>query len=271
MKYPFILILFLSVLTACLSDEEKRLQTDQSFEGEEMFNLSYSLDEHVAYSFQSWEYYLDTLNQSAIPGCPVVTIDEVSNEVILAFGDGDCPTNRPLRTGKLILSYTSDSLPNGNQQVAIRYEDYWVKGVKIDGRRQLSSIDSDSSTMYLLDSIADFMITDVNRSTSKLTGVNLHAVFVENDSLKHYTTTGSGSGRNLTGRRFTFEISHEKRFSANCFVTGFQVAESGMEYWSFERTASRNVTHTLNFQQAEDCNHTAQIQLDDGRELLKNQ
>ena len=258
-------------MTACLSDEEKRLQTDLSFEGEEMFSLSYSLDEHVAYSFQSPEYYMDTLNQSAIPGCPVVTIDEISNEVILTFGDGDCTTNRPLRTGKLVLSYTTDSLQVGYQQVAIRYEDYWVKGVKIDGRRHLSYVDSASSTMYLLDSITDFMITDANRSTSKLTGVILHEVFSENDSLKYYTTTGSGSGRNLTGRRFTFEINHEKRFSGNCFATGFQVAESGTEIWNFERTASRNVTHTLNFQQAEDCNHTAQIQLDDGRELLKKQ
>src|SRR5690606_34309510 len=131
--------------------------------------------------------------------------------------------------------------------------------------------DSSSSDLAVLDSIADFIITDANRSTSELSGVFFHELFVENDSLNYYTTTGSGSGRNLTGRHFTFEIDQEKRFSADCLQRGFQVAESGQESWTFERTAARNVIHTVNYQQAEDCNHTAQIRLDDGREILKNQ
>jgi uncharacterized protein YcfL len=271
MKHPFILLLCLSILTACLSEEEKRLQTDQSFEGEEMFSLSYSLDEHVAYAFRSLEFYRDTVNQSVLPGCPVVTINDVSNEVVLTFGGAECPTNKPLRTGKLILSYTSDTLANENQQVAIRYEDYWVKGVKVDGRRQLHSVDSAAADLALLDSISDFVITDANRSTSKLNGVLLHELFMEADSLRYYTTTGSGAGRNLTGRAFTFDINQEKHFSSSCVQGGDLVAESGKESWTFERTAARNVIHTVNYQQAEDCSHTAQIQLDDGRELFKKQ
>jgi hypothetical protein len=271
MKYTISLIICLGLLTACLTEEEKRLQTDQTFEGEEMFNLSYSLDEHVAYAFQQLEFYRDTANQAALVGCPTVAINDVTREVTLTFGEGECPSNKALRTGKLIISYLTDTLSNNRVPVQIRYDDYWVRGIKVEGLRKLQQSDSTKTSMVLVDSVTNFTITDANRSTSELNALLLYEVFVEGDSILWYTTEGSGTGRNLTGRPFSLEINEAKHFSANCLQAGFQVAESGRESWTFERTANPNVIHTLNFQQAEDCNHTARIQLDDGQELQKKQ
>src|SRR5690606_4427167 len=116
----------------------------------------------------------------------------------------------------------------------------------------------------LSDTISDFIVTDANRSTSTLNGVFLHELLISNDTLQFYSTVGSGYGRNMTGRPYTLEIKQKKQFYLDCVLEGFQVAEGGQESWTFERTASPNVTHTVVYQQAEDCNHTAQISLDDG-------
>src|SRR5690606_2029634 len=89
MKY-FSLLLYVFIFSSCLSDEERRLQTDQSFEGEEIFNIAYSMDEHLMYAFHSYEFYRDTANHSSISGCPVVAVDESTREVKLSFGEGEC-------------------------------------------------------------------------------------------------------------------------------------------------------------------------------------
>ena len=271
MKHKFALIFCLGLLTACLTEEEKRLQTDQTFEGEEIFNLSYALDEHIAYAFHPLEFYRDTLNQAGLVGCPEVTINDVAEEVILTFGEGECPSNKALRNGKLILSYSGDTLTTGRKHVAIRYDNYWVRSFKVEGGRQLKQVDSTAASMVWADTVTNLAVTDANRSTTKLNASFLHEVFVEGDSILHFTTEGSGIGRNLTGRPFSVEINEKKLFSASCVHEGFHVAESGRESWTIERTASPNVIHTVNFEEAEDCNHAAQIQLDDGQEIEKKQ
>jgi|GEM_PF-1007243 len=268
MKYlSFLLCLF--IFSSCLSDEEKRVQTDQTFEGEELFSLTFSLDEHVSYALHSFDYYRDTANYSNIAGCPVISVDDLAKEVVLVFGEGECATNRALRSGKLRLTYV-DSL-GLSKKVRIGYDDYWVMGVKVDGLRMLEQTDSTATTRTLQDSVSGFMITDANRSTSKMEGVFTHEVVVSNDSIKHFETKGAGLGRNLAGRHFEMEVIEPKRFSSNCLLDGFQVAESGQERWIFERTVEANVVHTVNFQRMEDCDHTAQIHLHDGDEILKKQ
>lgn len=268
MKYLGSLFLCLFLFSSCLSDEEKRLQTDQNFEGEEIFNLTFSLDENIPYAFQPFEFYRDTLNHSTISGCPMVHINEITKEVILTFGEGECASNKALRSGKIRLSYVDST---GVNQVRMAYDNYWVKGIKVAGNRILEKIDSTASQLTLLDSVSGFVITDANRSTSKMEGTFTHDLVVANDSIQYFTTTGAGSGRNLAGRHFEMEITQAKQFLGDCLRTGFQVAESGKERWIFERTVEANVIHTVDFQKAEDCNNSVKILLYNGDELLKTQ
>src|SRR5690554_3348227 len=263
------LLLCLFIFSSCLSDEEKRLQTDQTFEGEELFTMIFSLDEHVSYAFHSFDYYKDTANHASIAGCPLISINDVAKEVVLSFGDGECASNRALRSGELRITYL-DSIGQ-TEKIQIGYDNYWVKGIKIEGLRMLEQIDSTDAKRILQDSVSGFVITDANRSTSKMEGVFIHEVVMVNDSIQHFTTTGDGLGRNLAGRHFEMAVVEPKRFSGNCLLGGFQVAESGQERWIFERTVEANVTHTVNFQRVEDCNHSARIHLYDGTEILKKQ
>ncbi len=271
MKYFNLPLLLCVVLfSSCLSDEEKRLQTDQMFEGEEIFAISYTLNEHVMYAFQPYEYYQDTVNHSAISGCPVVTVDGFSKEVRLSFGDGDCPSNKPLRSGDLILNYM-DTLETGESRVRVNYEDYWVKGIKLGGIRHLDVLDSTSSGISLLDSLMDFTITDANSSSSKISGIFTHEVLFDVDSIRYYTTTGSATGRNLAGRPFSMEISDPKYYDGNCLRLGFFVAEEGEERWAIDRTVEADVNHVVRYVPAEECNNTALIQLANRTELSKTQ
>src|SRR5690606_4884364 len=277
MTYLITILACLALLTPCLAGQEKRLQTGQKFEGEEILNLSYSIGEHPPYAFQPLTFFQDTPNSANIPGCPMVVVNDAAMEVVLTFGQEDCSSNRALRNGKLILRYFSDTIQatdstlHLSQKVGVRYDDSWVRGVKIEGRRLLTQVHTLSADYALLDSLSDLMILDANRSSSKFNGVMLHQAVVENDSLLRFTTTGAGTGRNLAGRSFTMEVNEPKRFTASCFQAGFQVPESGQETWVIERTASPDVIHKVIYVKAEDCNHTAQFQLYDGNELLKKQ
>lgn len=270
MKNLAVLGLFLALLTSCLSDEEKRLQTDQTYEGEEMFHLSYSLDEHLPYALQSYYFYQDTVNHSEIPGCPAVSLDQFTHTVTLLFGEVECTTGKPARSGKIMLSYPDPLLEEKNP-VKMGYEGYNVRGISIEGTRIFHQLDSTAVEFILSDSISNITFTDANRSTSKMSGVFIHEVSVKNDIIQYMRTEGSASGRNLAGRPYHMEITKPKHFSGDCMRSGLQVAESGEEVWVFERTVTPDVSHTINYQQGEDCDNKAQIRLHDGEELLKNQ
>src|SRR5690606_27575565 len=118
MKNTWYVLLCLFSFFSCVSDEEKRLQTDQSFEGEEMFNIAVSLDEHAFYAFHPYAFYKDTANYAGLSGCPMVNVNEEAHEVSLTFGEGACETNKPLRSGKLTLTYI-DSLINEKEYIRI--------------------------------------------------------------------------------------------------------------------------------------------------------
>ena len=275
MKYTYYLFFFLLFFYACVSDEERRLQTDQTFEGEEMFNISLSLEEHTFYAFYPYSFYKDTANYADLSGCPIVSVNEAVHEVSLTFGEGTCETNKPLRSGKLTLTYI-DSLLNGKEYITIGYDDYWTRGINLKGIRFIEKMDStvmDSTESQITygDSINNFLLTDANKSSSKITGNFSHEVLYSSDSIRHIITSGSGSGRNIAGRSFQMDITQPKLLKGDCFDLGFFVSESGQESWTFDRSVEADAFHLVNYQKATDCNHTANIQLADGSSISKTQ
>lgn len=264
-------LLLCLIFSSCLSDEEKRLQTDQSFEGEEMFNISFSLDEHVFYAVKPFDFYIDTTNYARLSGCPLVIFSEEAKEVNLIFG-GDCETNLTEREGKIKLTYL-DSLRDQKDLVRIDYEEYSVRGIELEGIRFIDQIDSSSSHAIFRDELQDFILRDAHNSTSKVNAVLNHEVVFHTDSLlamdtiPHITTTGSGSGRNLAGRSFDMEITQPKVISEECIRIGKFVPDAGQERWTFQRHEGPDVVHTVNYEKDADCDHSANIMLYDGREM----
>ena len=255
--------LFLS----CVSDEERRLQTDQSFEGEEMFNISYSLDEHISYAFQPYEFYQDSLNYSVVPGCPEIALNEERKQVRLLFDNPECPTNLTGKKGVIILTYL-DSLFQEDLFIRIEYENYQVRGVKLDGKRFVE-VDSLFPGIFQ-DRLRDLIVEDAQQSTSKINAEFTHQI-IFTDTLKQIVTSGAASGRNLAGRQFEMEISQDKLFLWDCIQIGFNVPTGGEESWTFERTNELDTRHRINYLQDPECNHIASIQLFDGREINKTQ
>lgn len=267
MKYLGAKMLVYLFFVSCVSDEERRLQTDQSFEGEEMFNISYSLDENIPYAFQPFEYYQDTLNYSEIPGCPEIELKEEINQVKLLFGNPECPTNLTEKKGVIIMTYL-DSLSQENRFIRMEYEDYQVRGVKLKGNRFVE-VDSVSPGIYQ-DRISDLIMEDAHQSSSKINANFTHQI-IFTDSLQQIMTSGYASGRNLAGRLFEMEILQDKLFLWDCVRNGFNVATSGEESWNFKRTHEVDVRHRINYLEDPECNHIASIGLDDGREINKTQ
>jgi len=276
MKYSVTLLPFLLLFTSCISDEERRLQTDQTFEGEEIFNLSFTLDEHVFFAFQNFDYYLDTLNHSNMPGCPIISINEDEKEVNLAFGNPECPNNLPERNGKLILNYQDsllymDSLIVREGLVRMTYDNYSVNGSSLEGVRLLYPVDSTISGVNFRDQPIDIILKDAEGSSSRISGDYSHEVLFSMDSIIQVHSTGEVSGRNLAGRQFNMEITQTKLLIGECFRSGKVIAAGGRESWTIERTAEPDVNHVVEYQEAPDCGHQANIRLLDGRELVKTQ
>lgn len=275
MKFYLRLFLCPLLFFSCVSDEQKRLQTDQSFEGEEMFNLSFSLDEHVSFAFNSFDYYKDSLNYEAIAGCPTVSINEEKKEVSLTFGEGECTTDKPPRKGKLVLSYidslVDDSLMIPKKLIRIGYEEYMVRGLTLKGSRYLEKLYFDSTQVTFQEETTDLLITDPNLSSSKISAVLRYDLVYLADSLASVSTTGSSSGRNLSGRKFEMKVLEPKIFSGECTGRGVFIPEAGQESWTFERTVEADVTHMISYQEGPECKNVANIYLYDGRELVKTQ
>lgn len=271
MKYLGGFLLSLWLLSSCASDEDRRLQTDQSFEGEEMFNISYSLDEHVFYAFRSFDFYTDTTNYESISGCPSVSFEEETKTVNLLFGEGECASGGPGRKGQLVLSY-GDSLLSAHQPfVRISYTDYVVRGIQIEGIRLLQPVDSSSNQVGFLDNVNNLVFKDARESTSKLNGEFERKVVFSGDTIRQVTTTGMGWGRNLAGRPFHLDITTAKSLSGDCLQSGGFVPETGEERWTFERSGNGDVVHSMRYSPGEGCDSNAVIHLSDGGEITKTQ
>ena len=70
-----VFFLLLLGLGSCFGDIEKDISTDLQFEGNEIFNISFSLEESLFFPFQTIEYFR-VAESLEIPGCPDVSIDE---------------------------------------------------------------------------------------------------------------------------------------------------------------------------------------------------
>ena len=263
-------LLFLWLFSSCASDEDKRLETDQSFEGEEMFNISYSLDEHVFYAFSSFDFYKDTTNHESISGCPAISIEEETKTVNLLFEEGECASGGPGRRGMLVLSYGDSLVSDLQPSIRISYVDYTVRGIQIDGIRLIQQPGNTSSTSKVfLDNVTNLIFKDARQSTSKLNGEFRREVVYEGDTIKQMNTTGAGWGRNLAGRPFQLDITKAKSRSGDCLQGGNFVPEVGEEKWTFERTEAADAIHSMSYSQGEGCNSAAIIHLSDGREITK--
>ncbi|MCH6201177.1 hypothetical protein MMU07_16445 [Aquiflexum sp. LQ15W] len=266
MKKPGFFLLFI-MLWSCFGDVDKDISTDLQFEGIEIFGVSLSLEESLFFPFQTIDYY--RLAESLeIPGCPDVTIDENLKKVTLAFSvKKECVNNLYApRSGKIHLQYISNSIVEST--VRMEYEDYSVRGIKIEGFREFKRANILLNPNRRTESFQDLFIIDGNKSSTRITGNYTHQLIVLNGILTGFSSTGDIEGRNIAGRSVRMTQTVAKSYNINCIKNGFLLPGQGSENWGFFRNESQATNHRLVYTLENQCNSIATITLEDGRLMV---
>jgi hypothetical protein len=266
--YKFYSFLVLLILTAsCYGDIDKDISTDLQFEGNEIFDISISLEESYFYALQPLGYYRSA-DSLSIPGCPKVSIDEEASKVTLDFSVNENCENSPFveRSGKIFLQYLA--LSPLESRVFIEYEDYTINGLKVKGLREFKDSASLQHPNLKIEIFKDLLIINEKNSSSRITGKFVHQIDLLQGQVIGFTSSGELEGRNVAGRRISMEPTLEKTYYAECILQGQVMPTQGSENWRVFRNENQATTHRLVYSFEEQCNSVATITLADGRLMV---
>ncbi|WP_291777689.1 hypothetical protein [Cecembia sp.] len=263
---PYILVL-LVILFACNPDIDKDITTDLQVEGNEIFRVSFALEESYLFAFQNLDAYrnADTLS---LPGCPDILINETDRKVTLDFDvERDCPRGNTIeRKGKIHLEFLQ---PGTFERITlISYEDYEVKNFRIEGSREFRQL---LNFNRRTESFSDLLILDQFGSSTRVNGEYEFTLSFTNSTLSEFEVTGSLNGRNITGRPIRMEPNNPKKYQASCILSGQHLPNTGRETWRIFRNTTLATTHNLNYEADSDCQNKAIVNLSDGRQVIFEQ
>ncbi len=269
MKYSAFLLLILTVVFACNNDIDKNITTDLQVEGNEIFAVGLALEESLYYAFLTLDRYRST--NDTLPGCPAVKVDETERKVTLTFSAvPDCTSQKLNRSGEITLQYFFTNALETN--VVMVYDNYKFKNFGLQGTRRFKQIKSLSNPHFWTETFEEILVIDQFDSSTKLSGNSEHQLkYGAGGSLLEFSSTGSLTGRNITGRKITMDQLRPKTYKKSCIDLGFVMPATGAEKWEIFRTERLSVSHTVEFTQEEDCKSEAKINLSDGRTLILSQ
>lgn len=255
--------LLLWVLISCLPEVSKDLQINQSFEGEEAYWASKSLDEHLHLIFQDWESFLDTSHTDSLPGCPGITLDSANFSVSLHYDQPQCDTDASIRKGEITIQYGQANLGIGDS-LHLAFNGYEIEGTQVNGQRifQLSAKQVEGLTMNeLTDSL---LLVRSEGSSTRLSPRYTHQGRIQSGKVSEITSVGSMEGRNWSGNSFTVQVNPEKKISEDCLSKTLLRPASGTETWTINRTGENPVTHELTYSVGDACDSKTTIRLAEG-------
>lgn len=262
-----VFFLLLLGLGSCFGDIEKDISTDLQFEGNEIFNISFSLEESLFFPFQTIEYFR-VAESLEIPGCPDVSIDENLKKVTLDFSvKKECVNNLYVpRVGKIHLQYISNSILES--VVRLDYENYSVRGIKIEGSREFKRANILLNPNRRAESFQNLLIINKNNSSSKIDGDYTHQLVLTNGLLTEFSSSGAIEGRNIAGRPIKMNQTVAKNYKINCINSGLLLPGQGSENWEIFRNETQATNHRLVYSLVDPCNSSATITLEDGRLMV---
>jgi len=256
------------LLSGCIEEDIKRLQTNQSFEAEEAYLISSLLDEQLYQIWQPFSFFSDSESVASIPGCPEVTVDATENTVTLAYQSSVCEDDSGTRSGSLILSYVFLPQPQG-YRLHVAYVDYTFDGNRITGTRDLTIAAQNRDTRVLSDTGSSILIQFENQSSSRVNFNFLHELSISSAQVRQGKSTGTGTGRNWAGREVSWEVSVPKVFPLDCEGRSRPRPKEGQETWTVTRGAAAAVVHGLTFFSTPECTTHTILRLDEGVEIKK--
>lgn len=265
---PFLLLLI--ALVSCHGDIDKSITTNLQEEGNEIFRISFALDESRILAFQNLEYYraADTLQ---LAGCPTVTVTEGEKKINLSFpANRNCVIGASIpRAGSLELEYINTGALE--LTIRMRYIGYKVKGISIEGVREFKQTRGIINPNKRTELFEDLLIIDEKGNSSRISGRFEHLFNSNSNGEKFFTTSGSIEGRNVTGRKITMSPGNPRRYSLNCINTDFVLPLEGNETWQIFRNEQLATSHAIRYSTDAECLAKATITLHDGRVLTYQQ
>ncbi|RZS98344.1 hypothetical protein [Cecembia calidifontis] len=261
------LALGILVLVSCNTDIDKNITTDLQVEGKEIFHINLGLEDAYYFAFQSLDFYRTVIPDS-LPSCPTVTINEAERKVTLTFDkSANCTSGKKLqRSGKIHLQYLN---ANALESITrLEYEDYEVRKIKIEGRRDFKQVRSLTNPNRRTEEFEDLLFIDEFESSSRLRGNYEFQLTFLNGRLSGFESFGSLEGRNITGRPITMDPLANKRYLVECISGGMVMPIQGSERWQIFRNATSSTNHTLLYENESGCEIKARVNLFDGRVLI---
>ncbi|EON74780.1 S-adenosyl-L-homocysteine hydrolase [Lunatimonas lonarensis] len=264
---PIILLLIAVGGPSCQSDQNIRLETDQSFEGEELYLVSKVLDEHLPFILQRPTFFLDESVQEKLSDCPVITIESFQH-ITLTFDPSTCPAPANKRKGKIDLFFSNTPMAVG-EYVVITYDDYVFENHPLEGRRTLKLTAINRERRVYEEVGSDIMVTNPNNHSTRIRPSFTFEIAETGGNLSNLTVRGGALGRNRGGKTFEINIAEQKSFNSQCVTQPVFRPVSGVERWEIARSSTGNVVHQQTFHTDGECLTHAIIRLHEGVEMKK--
>ena len=264
----YIPLVFLIYLFSCNLDTNKDLQIDQSFEGEEAYWVSKTLDEHHHLAFYNVFTFSNSLFTDSLPGCPTVTIAEDMLTVTLDYDNPICEEASGDHKGKLILKYSS-RFSNTNDSIKIIYDGYQYDKSKLEGYRLFKVLQKQNTKVMLAETSDTLLLKDEHESSTRLILDLEHEAKFQSQKIIEIKSNGTMTGRNWGGNQLEAVISAPKIISTSCLSSLKFRPVSGEENWTIQRSGESAVTHKLTYSTAEGCDTKTTIKLAEGVIMIK--
>jgi hypothetical protein len=260
-------ILMFVVMSSCSSDIDKNITTDLQVEGNEIFNVSFTLEEAYFFAFQTLDNYkmADTLD---IPGCPSITINEEIRKVTLEFDSlRECSNSASLlRSGKIHIQYLNTN--NLESTTRLEYENYKVRDVKVEGKRDFKQVRSLVNPNRRSEVFTDLYLINEFQSSTRINGNYEFQLNFLNGTLSEFLCSGSAEGRNITGRPIVMNPAVNKKYLVDCILSGNYLPVQGSEKWQIFRNETGSTTHTMVYETIPECKNSGTLTLHDGRVMV---
>lgn len=263
--FRYLLLLF---LLSCNLDNNRELQIDQSYEGEEAYWVSKSMDEHLHLAFYDLETFKKEAFTDSLPGCPSVFFSADSLSLTLDYDQNDCEDAGSSNfSGSIQLQYSIPS-PGTNDTLQLKFQNYRKENTRIKGSR-IFNIAGKRTDSKLLIELTDSLLLENNfGSSTRLKPRFEHQGQFQAGVLTEISSSGDMTGRNWSGNEIKVNLS--KTTGPECLASSIFRPSSGTETWTVLRTGEVDVIHELVYSKTGTCETKTTIRLSEGVVMEKS-
>lgn len=267
MKSIFRYILFLFLLS-CNLDTTRELQIDQSYEGEEAYWVSKSMDEHLHLAFYDLEAFKKKAFTDSLPGCPAVLFSADSMSLTLNYDQAGCEGAVSSDfEGSIQLQYSLPS-PGSNDTLQLNFQNYQKENTEVQGTRVFYIARKRTDSRLLIEETDSLLLVNSFGSSTRVRPRLEHQGQFQSGVLTEISSSGNMTGRNWSGNDITVNLS--KTTGSECLSSSIFRPTSGTETWTILRTGGGNVIHELVYSETGDCETKTTIRLSEGVVMEKS-